>query len=40
MLLNRKEALYADDRRFVVQHQISGGPYDGNLIVAYELAEE
>lgn len=40
MLLARKQALFSDDRRIVVQHQVSGGPHDGNLVVAYEIARE
>jgi len=38
MLLARQQALFADDRRIVIEHQISGAPHDGNLIVAYEIA--
>lgn len=38
MLLARKQALFPDDRRIVMHHQLSGGPHDGNLVVAYKLA--
>ncbi len=40
MLLTRKQALFSSDRRFVIQHHVSGGPDDGKLIVAYELARQ
>ncbi len=40
MLLTRKQALFSSDRRFVIQHQVSGGPHDGKLIVAYEMARQ
>ncbi|MEN6425910.1 MAG: hypothetical protein ABFE13_11140 [Phycisphaerales bacterium] len=38
MLLDRKQARFPDDNRFVVEHQLSGGPRDANLVVAYEIA--
>lgn len=38
MLLARKQALFPDDRRFVGEHQFSGGPRDATLLVAYEIA--
>jgi hypothetical protein len=38
MLLARKQALYPDDRRIVIEHQLSGGPQDATLLVAYEAA--
>lgn len=37
-LLARKQALFPDDRRFVAEHQLSGGPHDATLLVAYEIA--
>ncbi len=37
MLLARKRALFPDDRRFVGEHQFSGGPHDVTLLVAYEI---
>lgn len=40
MLVARKQALFPDDRRIVVDHQISGGPRDGNLVVTYEIARK
>ncbi len=38
MLLTRKQALFSDDRRIVMEHQFSGGPHDATLLVAYEVA--
>jgi hypothetical protein len=37
MLLDRKEALYSDDKRFVVEHELSGHGHDASLVVAYEI---
>jgi len=40
MLLARKQTLFPDDRRFVGEHVLSGGPHDATLLVAYEIATE
>jgi hypothetical protein len=40
MLLARKQALFFDDRRIVVQHQLSGESEDYKLVVAYEIAKK
>lgn len=40
MLLARKQAMFPDDNRFVVDHQLSGGPRNADLVVAYEIASK
>lgn len=40
MLLERKQALFPDDKRMVLRHKTSGGPGDVNLVVLHQTVIE
>ena len=39
-LVARKEALFPDDKRAILDYQVSGGPRDGSVVVRYEAIQE
>jgi len=36
LLVARKEALFPNDKRVILDYQVSGGPQDGNVVVRYQ----